>query len=56
MRQAERDAGRRPGQASSERDRVKDLEQENKELKRAKEILRKASVFFAQAEFDRRGK
>ena len=45
-----------PGLSSSERDRVKELERENRELKRANEILRKASAFFAQAELDRRGK
>jgi len=38
----------------AERDRLKELERENKELKNANEILRKASVFFAQAELDRR--
>jgi transposase len=56
VRQAERDEGRRAGQTSSERDRLKELERENRELKRANEILRKASAFFAQAELDRRGK
>ena len=56
VRQAERDAGKRPGLTSSERDRLKDLERENRELKRANEILRKASAFFAQAELDRRAK
>lgn len=56
VRQAERDAGRRPGLSSEERQRLKDLERENRELKRANEILRKASAFFAQAELDRRAK
>jgi len=56
VRQSERDAGKRPGLTSSERDRLKDLERENRELKRANEILRKASAFFAQAELDRRAK
>ncbi len=56
VRQAERDAGRRPGLTSSERERLKELERENRELKRANEILRKASAFFAQAELDRRAK
>ena len=51
---AERDAGKRPGLTSSERERLKPLERENRELKRANEILRKASAFFAQAELDRR--
>ena len=56
VRQAERDQGRRAGLTSNERDRLKELERENRELKRANEILRKASAFFAQAELDRRGK
>jgi transposase len=51
---AERDAGKRPGLTTAERERVKELERENRELKRANEILRKASAFFAQAELDRR--
>ena len=54
VRQAERDAGGRPGLTSSERERFKELERENRELKRANEILRKASAYFAQAELDRR--
>ena len=53
VRQAERDRGRRAGVTSTERDRLKELERENRELKRANEILRKASAFFAQAELDR---
>jgi transposase len=56
VRQAERDHGRRPGLTSEERERLKVLERENQELRRANEILRKASAFFAQAELDRRGK
>jgi transposase len=56
VRQAERDAGQRPGLTTSERERLKELERENRELKRANEILRKASAYFAQAELDRRGK
>jgi transposase len=56
VRQVERDEGRRPGLTSSERERLKELERENRELKRANEILRKASAFFAQAELDRRPK
>jgi transposase len=56
VRQAERDQGRRNGLTSSERDRLKALERENRELKRANEILRKASAFFAQAELGRRPK
>jgi transposase len=56
VRQAERDGGRRPGLTTDERQRVKELERENRELKRANEILRKASAYFAQAELDRRPK
>ena len=56
VRQAERDQGKRNGLTSSDRDRLKELERENRELKRANEILRKASAFFAQAELDRRPK
>lgn len=53
VRQAERDRGEREGLTSTERDRFKALERENRELKRANEILRLASAFFAQAELDR---
>jgi transposase len=56
VRRSQRDAGQRPGLTTSERERLKDLERENRELKRANEILRKASAFFAQAELDRRPK
>jgi transposase len=56
VRQAERDQGRRAGVTSPERERLKELEREVRELKRANEILRKASAFFAQAELDRRSK
>ena len=56
VRQAERDQGRRASLTSTERDRLKELERENRELKRANEILRKAAAFFAQAELDRRQK
>ena len=56
VRQAERDQGLREGLTSSDRDRLKTLERENRELKRANEILRKASAFFAQAELDRKPK
>jgi transposase len=56
VRQAERDEGRRPGLATEERARLKDLEREVRELRRANEILRKASAYFAQAELDRRAK
>jgi transposase-like protein len=54
LRQAERDEGRRPGLTTAEQERLKALERENRELKRANEILRKASAYFAQAELDRR--
>jgi transposase len=56
VRQAERDGGKRPGLTTDERQRLKELERENRELKRANEILRKAAAFFAQAELDRRPK
>jgi len=55
-RQAERDKGLRAGLTTDERARLKELERENRELKRANEILRKASAFFAQAELDRKAK
>ena len=56
VRQAEVDRGRRGGLTTDERQRLKDLERENRELRRANEILRKASAYFAQAELDRRPK
>ncbi len=56
VRQAERDAGRRPGLSTEERERLKELERDNRELKRANEILRKAAAYFAQAELDRRAR
>jgi len=56
MRREERDRGERAGMTSSERERLKALERENRELKRANEILRTASAYFAQAELDRRRK
>ncbi len=56
LRQAERDAGQRGGAMSEERDRIKALEREARELRQANEILRKASAYFAQAELDRRFK
>ncbi len=56
MRRVERDQGLRPGLASSERDRLEVLEREDRVLRRANEILRKASAYFAQAELDRRSK
>ena len=56
VRQAERDAGTRPGLTTEERERLKQLERENFELRRANEILRLASAYFAKAELDRRHK
>jgi transposase len=56
VRQAQRDAGAAPGLTTGERERMKALEREVRELKRANEILRKASAFFALAELDRRPK
>ena len=56
VRQAERDQGKRLGLTTDERARLKQLERENRELRRANEILRKASAYFAQAELDRRPK
>ena len=56
VRQSERDTGKRTGLTSAERERLKELERENRDLKRANEILRKASAYFAQAELDRRPK
>jgi transposase len=56
VRQAERDRGERPGLTTEERTRLKQLERENFELRRANEILKKAAAFFAQAELDRRAK
>jgi transposase len=54
VQQAEIDAGHRPGTTSEEARRVAELEREVKELRRANEILRTASAFFAAAELDRR--
>ena len=51
--QAERDAGERSGLSSDEKARLKALERENRELRQANEILKKASAYFAQAELDR---
>ena len=52
VRQAERDQGKRPGATTDDRERIKALERENRELKQANEILRKASAHFAQAELE----
>jgi transposase-like protein len=54
--QAERDSGARAGPTSEDLQRIKALERENRELRQANEILRKASAYFAQAELDRRFK
>ncbi len=56
VRQSERDQGLRDGSTTQERDRIKALEREVRELRQANEILRKASAYFAQAELDRRFK
>ena len=56
VRKQEVDAGARPGITGDERERVKALEREVKELRRANEILKLASAFFASAELDRRCK
>lgn len=54
IKRSEVDAGARPGTTTAEAQRIKDLERENKELRRANDILRTASAFFAQAELDRK--
>lgn len=54
VRQHERDTGKREGVTTAEQERVKALEREVRELRKANEILRLASAFFAQAELDRR--
>ncbi len=56
VRRYERDTGQRDGMTTAEATRIKELERENRELKKANEILRLASAFFAQAELDRRFK
>ena len=56
IQQAEVDSGSRAGVSTDERGRIKELERENRELRRANDILRKASAYFAQAELDRRPK
>jgi len=56
VRQAERDRDLRGGPSSEERERIKALEREVRQLRQAKEILRKASAYFAMAELDRRSK
>jgi len=54
VKQSEIDSGRRDGMSSGDRARLKALEKENKELRRANEILKTASAFFARAELDRK--
>ena len=54
VKRAEVDAGDRPGTITADAQRLKELERENKELRRANDILRTASAFFAQAELDRK--
>jgi transposase len=54
VRKTERDQGLRAGPTTAENDRIKALERENRELRQANEILRKASAYFAAAELDRR--
>ena len=56
LKQAERDSGHKPGLTSDMAAKLKALERENRELRQANEILRKASAYFAQAELDRRHK
>jgi transposase len=56
VQKAERDNGRAPGAPSDVAAKLKALERENRELRQANEILRKASAYFAQAELDRRFK
>ncbi len=56
VRQTEVDTGRRGGLTTAEQTRIKELERENRELRRTNDILRKASAYFAQAELDRRPK
>ncbi len=56
VRRTEVDTGLRGGLTSEDRARIKELERDNKELRRTNEILRKAAAFFAQAELDRKPK
>ena len=56
VRQSERDQGLRAGPTTDERERIRSLEREVRELRQANEILRKASAYFAMAELDRRPK
>jgi len=54
VKKAEVDSGRKPGLTTDMAAKLKALERENRELRQANEILRKASAYFAQAELDRR--
>ena len=54
VRRPERDSGQREGMTTAESQRIKELEREVRELRKANEILKLASAFFAQAELDRR--
>ena len=54
VKKADRDSGRMPGIPTDVAEKLKALERENRELRQANEILRKASAYFAQAELDRR--
>ena len=56
VKQAERDSGKREGLTTAEREQLKQLQRENRELKKANEILRLASAYFAKAELDRQQK
>ena len=56
VRQAERDLGLKPGPTTEEREEIKALKREVRELRQANEILRKASAYFARAELDRRSR
>ena len=56
VKKADRDSGRTPGMPTDVAEKLKALERENRELRQANEILRKASAYFAQAELDRRFK
>ena len=56
VKKAEIDGGKRAGVTTEMTERLKALERENRELRQANEILRKASAYFAQAELDRRPK
>ena len=56
VKKADRDSGRTPGMPTDVAEKLKALERENRELRQANEILRKASAYFATAELDRRSR